>query len=373
MPSLTSKIKAQAKKNTEPAWSGPHDDGITQSMVSSYLNCRERFRIRAIDGLQPIPRFNKAIAYGHMWHLCEECFARGEDYHDELKDYAMVLVSQWKTDQAEIDKWYNVCMVQFPVYVDFWERHKDVRRRKPLFQEKSFKIPYTLPSGRTVYMRGKFDSVDILGKEVWLQENKTKGQINFTSLERQLTYDLQTGFYFKALTIDPEVLATKKKVGGITYNVIRRPLSGGKGSIRPHKARGAKPAETLRDYYDRLQTIIEIDAKEEDGEQCTFFHRWKIEIEQKDSDRFCDTFLNPVLENVCDDYEWWMYCKNTGTSAFDYAIRSGEFPDHQLRHSIHPYGVYNVLNEGGITDIDEYLITGSTVGLTRVETMFPEL
>lgn len=33
----------------------------------------------------------------------------------------------------------------------------------------------------------------------------------------------------------------------------------------------------------------------------------------------------------------------------------------------------NVLDEGGHSDLDEYLATGSTVGLRRVTDLFPEL
>jgi hypothetical protein len=42
-------------------------------------------------------------------------------------------------------------------------------------------------------------------------------------------------------------------------------------------------------------------------------------------------------------------------------------------HWRHPYGVFDALNEGGSSDLDEYLETGSTVGLERASTLFPEL
>jgi hypothetical protein len=42
-------------------------------------------------------------------------------------------------------------------------------------------------------------------------------------------------------------------------------------------------------------------------------------------------------------------------------------------HWRHPFGVYDALNEGGSSDLDEYLETGSTVGLERASTLFPEL
>ena len=42
----TLKNKLKGKEiNTGPAWKGPEVDGITQSLLSKFLVCRERFRI----------------------------------------------------------------------------------------------------------------------------------------------------------------------------------------------------------------------------------------------------------------------------------------------------------------------------------------
>jgi hypothetical protein len=38
-----------------------------------------------------------------------------------------------------------------------------------------------------------------------------------------------------------------------------------------------------------------------------------------------------------------------------------------------PYGVYSPLLDGGSTDLDEHLLTGSEVGLRRVDKLFKEL
>ncbi len=36
-------------------------------------------------------------------------------------------------------------------------------------------------------------------------------------------------------------------------------------------------------------------------------------------------------------------------------------------------GISNVLDEGGSSDLDEYLLTGSEAGLERTNNLFPEL
>ena len=85
-------------------------------------------------------------------------------------------------------------------------------------------------------MRGKWDSVDYIGKRVYLQENKTKGDIDEQAIRHNLHFDLQTMLYMTALTEELE----PQKIAGVRYNVIRRPLSGGKGSIRPHAEKNSK-------------------------------------------------------------------------------------------------------------------------------------
>lgn len=364
---LKSKLKGK-KVETGPVWRGPEVDGITQSLLSKFLVCRERFRIQVIEGWKPADRFNRGIEYGNMWHICEEHFAANEDWLQPLTQYAARLCRKYPTDQQEIDKWYNVCKIQFPVYVDFWSKHKDVRSRTPLLQEENFKVPYELPSGRIVLLRGKFDSVDLIGKGrsagIYLQENKSKGDIDEEKMRRQLEsgFDLQTMMYLIALdAADPELLfgtnIKRPAIKGVRYNVVRRPLSGGKGSIRQKQGSKNVPAETASEFYNRLKTDY-IEAEPEH-----FFMRWKVEVSQQDIERFKRECFNPLLEQLCCWYETMV-----GTS-----ITIGDPTLKPLVHYRMPSGIYNPLTQGKETEYDEYLLTGSTVGLERVKNLFPEL
>jgi hypothetical protein len=156
------------------------------------------------------------MEYGNMWHVCEEAFAATpptdsrefsdgdyQSWESALKGYARELSRQYPSDREEIDKWYNVCRMQFPLYVRHWQEHPDVLARTPLLQEEAFDVPYCLPSGRTVRLRGKWDSVDLVEKGtnqgVWLMENKTKGDIDETALQEQVSWDLQVMLYITAL------------------------------------------------------------------------------------------------------------------------------------------------------------------------------
>jgi len=205
-------------KTVKSVWEGPEgkgsQGGVTQSMISRWLECRERFRVRVIEGYRAKDQFNKYLEYGNMWHVCEESHAAGGNpivnnpvaeppWLQSLKKYCKDLCEKYLTQVEEVDHWYRTCKAQFPCYVDYWSKHRDVEQRTPLMQEQVFDVPYELPSGRVVRLRGKFDSVDLIGKGkmagIYLQENKTKGDVDRVDLEKQLQYDLQTMTYLTVL------------------------------------------------------------------------------------------------------------------------------------------------------------------------------
>lgn len=376
MPPISTKPKSTVK---EPLWKGPEVDGITYSMLCGFLSCRERFRIKVIEGLKVNMGFNHYIEYGHMWHLCEEVLAEFPNdksnppkWQVKLKEYCTNLAKKHPHDQEKINQWYQCCKIQFPLYVDYWKKHPDVKERTPLYQEYSFNVPYVLPSGRTVRLRGKFDSVDIIGKGktagIYLQENKTKSDVYAPQLLRQLTFDMQTMIYLTALGEmqneegqggDPLDALCQYDIKGVRYNVVRRPMSGGKGSIKKHKAKQTKnkftPEETDEQFYGRLAKILKENVEEQ-------FHRFKVEVTHGDIEKFKRECLNPILENLC---AWYKLV--TQHDPFKPPI--GQIPLHWR----HPFGVKNSLDEGYASDLDNYLATGSTVGLQKVERLFGEL
>ena len=396
----TLKIPKQPTRSG-PVWEGPSgtgpNGGVSQSLISRYLACKERYRIYAMEGLKPKEGFNSRLEFGNMWHVCKESLVGhkigicptcdGEwtkekadkldeapppatcpncvgdptnpflDWKLKLKDYCEHLSRKYRSDVEQIDHWYNVTRALFPVYLEYWnEINPDKTKRTPLLREQPFDVQYKLPGGRSVRLRGKWDGVDLVeGKWIELYEHKTKSQIDSDKISRQLTFDLQTLLYLIALDA-PDGLAMyatngRHPIKGVRYNVVRRSA---------HKSVDSMMKKVTEDY--------------KAGRIGEWFARWDVPVHQSDYNNFKYHCLEPVLENLLDDYEWWVYCESIGNkSPFVYEQRSQKFPKHLNRHFRYPYGVWNPVAEGGFGEIDEYMRSGSEVGLERVMTLFPEL
>lgn len=383
MPSVATALKkggykAKPKAARQPFWKGPEIEGVTQGLISRFLVCRERLRLRLIEGLGLPEKFNARMEYGDLWHVCEEEYLAGRDWQRALLLKAQEKVKQHgPQDSREIEKWYQLCKRQFPRYVQYWANHPSKDSRKPLLQEYEFNVPYTLPSGRVVRVRGKMDAVELskakTTKGVWLQENKTKGYPDERKIQRELSFDLQTMTYLSALyRIKDNIPGAKgHPIRGVMYNVIRRPLAGGRGSIVQKEARTRKPknkaerekygesvpvpGESDAEYYDRLMH----DYLDKEPEY--WFMRWDSFVTEREVGLFEEQCLRPVLQQIVD---WWDYV------AVRYAQNQ---PPWGTCHWRHPFNVYNVLNEGGSSEYDEYLSSGDASGLTKITKVFPEL
>jgi len=368
MGTLKQKLKGAKRtkpgRNGIPLWKGPKQDGITQSLLSAFLFCRERFRLQTIEGWKKPPQFEHMLEYGQMFHCCEDSRRSGGDWKKALLAYCKKLIKKYPLQQEQVAHWHRVCALQYPHYVEYWKRHESRKKRVSLCQEKVFSVPYYLPSGNTVLLRGKWDEIVFTGKQLLLGENKTKGTIDEQQLKTQLKFDLQTMFYLVALkTRLDEDNASNSLLGrdygqvrGIVYNVVRRPLSGGKGTIKQLKN------ETRSEYYQRVATYFE-----EEPER--YFYRWEVTVLQEDVEAFEKTFLVPVLESLCEWYEW-VAPVSKGT------IRGiNPAPWNNPIHWRTPFGTWNPLSSrgGGATVFDNMLESGSTLDVVQADSLFREL
>lgn len=388
----------------KPLWGGPFTEGITFSLLSKFLVCRERFRLKVVEGLCEPEGFRYALEYGNLWHEAEEVFSRTKRVSDALTaihNYGKSLIPRFPGSEQDIAKWTAIAKHQFPLYVDHWKNHPLEAARRPLWEEQTFCVPYCLPSGRTILLRGKLDCVlgirppspkkPLLG---YVQENKAKGEntLDDEGITATVHENLQSMFYQNAIRTwqrlpDQDVpfaqpgirplhdLASGSRsaaaqirtcvISGTVYNVIRRPLSD-KHAIRQRKGNSRlkkpTPPETDGEFWKRAGHD-EV-AKQPDY----YFKRWRCEIDDAAVERFNRKTFHPILEALCD---WWEWIAADPFNPFrvnpDTGISGGGF------HFQFPWGVYNPLTGGWRGDYFTYLSSGRTTGLQRTDNLFPEL
>lgn len=434
--SIKSKNPGNRPRRTTPLWKGPIEDGITNSLLSRFLVCRERFRLQVIEGLRPDAEFNVPLEFGNMWHEAEEAYCRGRDPYKSMNK----MYDKWRANypgNEEVRKQYLCCKTAFPIYIDYWAKHKDEQTRKPILEEKEFRVRYDLPSGRHVILRGKFDAIFMAdNNSILLQENKTKTKIDHEGITKTLYNNIQTMIYLIAMRKSlqpvksvpakiagvnkgpsinlkglyqfdigtgihkvPGIHKTPPKIQGVLYNVIKRPL-GDLHAIKQRKGRVVKGkrtgVESETEFYKRLGDCI-LEAQSSPVPEDRFFHRWKCDLDEDDFAKFQTETLDVILEQLLDWWEWikvdpfdpWRprkpseihpdyYKPDPGLSPVTTEItrkilRGLDTPRDNTVHWQAPWGVYNSLGLGFRGDYFEYLSTGSTIGLELLQTLYPEL
>jgi hypothetical protein len=177
-------------------------------------------------------------------------------------------------------------------------------------------------------------------KELWLQENKTKGQVDMYMIQNTLNQDLQTMIYSYALA------HLKGPVSGVLYNVIRR------AQLR------IRVNESHKDFIARVGDDIE---KRPDF----YFIRWSTPITPQDVEAFLTRQLDPILEAI---YDWWESIKH---NPFDPWVNASGGVN--LLHYQRPFGVYDPMGVRGSGSFFQMLTQGSYAGLEQRENPFAEL
>jgi hypothetical protein len=173
-------------------WKGP-SEGLSQSLISKFLECPFRFYIYAILGLEEDRPPNINLVWGNGFHKgLEKLFdfyqTNPEGEFNEALNYV------WPFILEEVNKYSKE--TQLPTTVP--HSIKEMIKIYPLPQEigqieseVTFTYPFTLPSGREVSFRGK---VDGLGPTT-LIEHKCKGKFDSLQTFKETAYDLQTNLY----------------------------------------------------------------------------------------------------------------------------------------------------------------------------------
>ena len=336
------KDKAKGPRVNKALWDLDRD-GITYSFLSKFVTCPERTRIQYIEGLTE-KVISVPLEFGNAFHSALEYIQEGNSRDTVtwyLSNYAKQRLAIDRADPAErqeLERVLGMAEVVVRRYSQYWEvKDKD---KNYIFQEETFEQPITLPSGRTVKLRGRWDAVYQDDDGMWLQENKTKSQIDEQYLQAALPQDLQTMLYCVSLRsrigVDPH---------GVLYNVARRP------SLKQ------KQNESLKDFVGRIEEDI-LDRPE------WYFMRWHTYIDEGDITSWSQRTLYPLLQRVCD---WWDSIKSDPLNP-EYVFRE-ENKEHYQR----PMGIYDSLGAGQRGDFFDLITKGNDYRLTQRDVVFPEL
>ena len=357
-------------------WKGPTETGITQSLLQKFILCRDRFWLHVCEGLRERDewKFAKYAEFGSAFHEALEYDLSDRDPIKAINNYHKKLTPRFPTDREAVDYEMVCCKKLFDEYKKFWT-NKDAKHTT-ILSEEVFSVPYTLPSGRVVKIKGKWDCVfkpTVRSNKIYLLEHKTKGTIDESKITTQLHADLQVGVYLTALQAWAAIHHPKKKVHGVIYNVIRRPFGDQSAPrLRKNESQGALIQRAFHGEEGKKPNPKSVYPVDQNGKE--WFKRWKVAFTDEDLATFQQRHLNPQLEQLC---IWWDSIKDNPDNPWKTTNKSREHgqvpyvenPYHWRR----PFGVYDPMSLGYEGGYYEYCTSGSKIGLEHVDTLFPEL
>lgn len=271
-------------------------DGVTQSLLTTFLVCRQKCDISckgwSTKGVKPGMTFG-TISHGCLEHAYNDLI-QGKltkpPVRKKVVSYLEKVEQQWRKENPRagrsglevLESSLAFAEAVLPEYFKYWKN--DFSKFKWESLEGTFRLDYTIQNGPykgvTVPVRGKKDGqFSYKGqKGLWLFETKNKSRIDENSLLRILPFELQVQLYLWALMTE-----SGRTPKGTLYNVIRRPglRQGAKESLVQFARRCAEDVVKRPEwYFMRFEIAIgrsDIDEwlKEFDG-LVSDFYAWAI-------------------------------------------------------------------------------------------------
>lgn len=276
--------KTRTPVHPEPFWDIERD-GVTQSLIASFLACPQKATYRYRDGLTPLTSTNE-LDFGTLFHAgLESLYTHFNDRAYPSQEELRMYVDAWAQNCADVwqqqranelhssgehirtSELIDLAHVTLLHYVDVYIA--EFVGNNWLGLEWQFEVHYpTTWRAReiTIPIRGKIDGAFRLWDETWLFETKTKARIDDNVIQDRLTYDLQCMLYCWAI----EQL-TGERPAGIRYNLVRR--------SQLYRRKG----ESHADYIARVNEDI---AARPDH----YFLRYDVPIHSSHMNRFLSEF-----------------------------------------------------------------------------------
>lgn len=330
-----SKRKKSEAEKVLPSPNWTLDMGVSYSLLSRFVNCRERFRLYAVNGMREASSSQDAMNFGTYFHRLLEIHAK-----DTRLNAASVIrkVSRSKKSINAINKTDR--LMANMIFEEYLSWYEDVQYRY-LDSEVKFNVLYPVAGAGKIRLVGKVDEIiDHSPGIIKIQENKTKETISTDILDHTIPFNLQTMMYVIAMEKH-----YNKQVGGIIYNVIRKPK---------HKQ---KKGETEIEFVERVRGILREEPEH-------FFHRWDYELTRERLNDFKVKTFDPLLRQF---YVWWESIKHDPFAPW---VDKDGLPN--PHHFQRPFGVYDSLTLGK-GDYFDLLTRGLKTNVTENNPPFQEL
>ncbi|TXH19722.1 MAG: hypothetical protein E6R03_00135 [Hyphomicrobiaceae bacterium] len=287
-------------------------DGITFSLLSTFLDCREKARLHLAGWAKiggSVPMLFGNVVHGALEHAYR-AWRDGEFdgapprawVHAQLNDIERTYRAEHTRISSEEEKDLQLTLALaaeiVPRYFSYW--HKNDTALNWTETEQEFKIPVRveLPpktdGGRwhtetvDTFLRGKIDGVFMEKGVFGVFETKTKGRVNPGTLLNILGHNLQVGIYLWAVK-----QLWKKTPRTVLYNLVRRP------QLRQ------KQSEALVEFAKRVGDDI-------DERPDFYFMRIRMSVSDVDLGRFDNDRIDLLRDFVL----WWRgqtgHYKNSG-------------------------------------------------------------
>ena len=254
-------------------------DGVTQSMLADFIDCRQRMKY--ILDLWESGQSKMALEFGSLWHyLLEQNYRAIREYGSKAPLPFMDVVKLYLDDIGGIplapEDWEQAEAMAEALYIPYWEYWIADFKRKWIGVESKFDVKlfkrYRFRGMRDGLFQGR-------SRSRWLLETKTTAWINESALDDVLNFDFQNLSYVTATEEE-----TKKNVAGVLYNVIQKP------GIKL----GTKSNPDIPSWFKAIKADIQKSPEK-------YFRRFEV----KYSDIQKKAFRNELLDKLA-EFEVWL-------------------------------------------------------------------
>ncbi len=328
-------INPEFKPRSDLKWD-LHKDGITFSLLSTFLQCPEKLLNQYGQRLSGT-RVSGALAFGSVFHEALDHIYSYKKTSGNFPAVSDVLFSMETRDKKklidqmvnpvalmDLEENYGLAEIVLEGYMDYWQKEHSSLEWVAL-EEKfcvqfrpSIQLGLALPD---IPVRGKRDGVFRSGNSLWLFETKTKARIEDESILDTLAFNMQNNIYMWSGQID-----YGEKFGGVLYNLVRRPQlkQGARENLRDFLSRVRDDIKKRPDFYFVRYNLASSSGEKEKWMRYFKGVMWKLIMWYYNQYHYRDDSACSGRKGIC---EFLPICsERPGASGF-YAERESVFPE----------------------------------------------